>query len=236
MDLLNKYLGVKMKIDFMFARAKTLVLVALLPLTIILTSCYSDYGLATSDYDVVVTQYNKTTDYSSYKSFAIVDSVYHLTGDSTKPDSPYLSRKHDAFVLQTIANNMKELGYTEVVNPSSPSDVDVVLFVAAQGDKVDQYYYGGWWGGGYYPGWGWGGGYAPGWGYPGYVGRTTYYVGTVFINYVDAKNIGEETIEVEWNAILNGLLNNDSYTVTQHRLEEKINAAFNQSQYLQVKN
>jgi hypothetical protein len=128
---------------------------------------------------------------------------------------------------------MKNLGYTEVKNPADTSDIDILLFVAAQGSKVDQYYYGGWWGG-YYPGWGWG---YPGWGwgYPGYVGSTTYYVGTLFINYVDVSSIGNTTVDVEWHAILNGLLNNDAYTVTQSRLEEKIDKAFEQSPYLQVK-
>ncbi len=205
----------------------------LLTLSFSLTSCYTDYGLSSSEHDVVITQYNKTTDFTKYKKFAIVDSVYHLTGDTTKPDSEYLSRVYDKFIIQTITDNMKNLGYTEVKNPADTSDIDILLFVAAQGSKVDQYYYGGWWGG-YYPGWGWG---YPGWGwgYPGYVGSTTYYVGTLFINYVDVSSIGNTTVDVEWHAILNGLLNNDAYTVTQSRLEEKIDKAFEQSPYLQVK-
>jgi len=206
----------------------------LITLSLSLTSCYSDYGLSSSEHDVIITQYNKTTDFTQYKKFAIIDSVYHLTGDTTKPDSKYLSRAHDKFILQTIANNMKNMGYTEVINPVDTNDVDVLLFVAAKGSKVDQYYYGGWWGGGYYPGWGWG---YPGWGwgYPGYVGSTTYYVGTLFINYVDVSSIGNTTVDVEWHAIFNGLLNDDAYTVTQNRLEERINKAFEQSPYLQVK-
>jgi hypothetical protein len=206
----------------------------LLTISFALTSCYTDYGLASSEYDVIITQYNKTSDFSNYKTFAIVDSVYHLTGDTSQPDSEYLTRVHDDFIINTIIKNMKNLGYTEVINPQDTSEVDVVLYVAAQGTKVDQYYYGGWWGG-YYPGWGWS---YPGWGwgYPGYVGSTTYYVGTLFINYVDVSNIGNTTVDVEWHAILNGLLNNDTYTVTQNRLEERIDKAFTQSPYLQVSN
>ena len=207
-----------------------------LVVSLFLTSCYSDYGLSSSDHDVVITQYEKTTDFTKYKTFAIVDSVFHLTGDTTKPNSKYLSRKHDTFIIKTVKDNMTALGYKQVLNPTSPDSVDVVLYVAAQGTKVDQYYYDGWWGGGYYPGWGWGGGYYPGWGYPGYVGSTTYYVGTLFINYVDvSKTVANSTIDVQWYAVLNGLLNSDSYTVTENRLKNRIDQAFTQSPYLTVK-
>jgi len=70
--------------------------------SVFLTSCYSDYGLTSSDYDVVITQYNKQTDFSKYKKYAIVDSVFHLTGDSTKPDSEYLSRAYDDFIIRAL--------------------------------------------------------------------------------------------------------------------------------------
>ena len=223
-----------MKLNFRITKVGIIPILFLLVTSLSLTSCYTDYGLSSSDHDVVITQYEKTTDFSNYKTFAIVDSVYHLTGDTSKPDSEYLSRLHDDYIIQTIEENMVDLGYTQVLNPASPDDVDVVLYVAAQGSKVDQYYYGGgWWGGGYYPGWGWGyPGY--GWGYPGYVGSTTYYVGTLFINYVDVNNIENPRIDVEWHAIFNGLLNSDSYKVTQSRLKSRIDIAFDQSPYLTV--
>lgn len=224
-----------MKLKFRLNKIGIIPILFLFITSLSLTSCYTDYGLTSSDHDIIVTQYEKTTDFSKYKTFAIVDSVYHLTGDTTKPDSEYLSRAHDDFIISTITNNMNALGYTQVLNPSDASEIDVLVYVAAQGTKVDQYYYGGWWGGGYYPGWGWGyPGY--GWGYPGYVGSTTYYVGTLFINYVDVDNINNPIVDVEWHAILNGLLNSDSYTVTQNRLSDRINKAFEQSPYLEVSN
>jgi hypothetical protein len=227
-----------MKFTSLSKRNNLIRVIILLVASLLLTSCYSDYGLSSSDTDLVITQYQKTTDFSKFKTFAIVDSVYHLTGDPDEPDSEYLSRKNDAFILRTIVDNMKALGYTQVETPNSPDDIDVVIFVSAQGTKVDQYYTGGWWGGGYYPGWGWG---YPGWGwgYPGYVGKTTYYVGTLFINYVDVNKIGDdvENVPVEWNATLNGLLDNASTTASQARLKDGIDEAFNQSSsYLSVSN
>ena len=220
-----------MKLNFRLSKIGIIPVLFLLVTSLSLTSCYPDYGLSSSDHDVVITQYEKSTDFSQYKTFAIADSVFHLTEDGE--DSEYISRKHDNFIINTVRDNMLDLGYTQVLNPTSPDDVDVVVYVAAQGSKVDQYYYGGYWGG--YPGWGWGyPGY--GWGYPGYVGSTTYYVGTLFINYVDTDNFGDDTVDVEWHAILNGLLNNDSYTVTENRLADRINKAFEQSPYLQTSN
>jgi hypothetical protein len=204
----------------------------LLIVTGFLTSCYTDYGLSSQDHDLVITQYNKKTNFSKYKKYAIIDSVFHITGDTSKPNSEYLSRAYDDFIINTIKNNMNSLGYTEVVNPKDTNDVDIVLYVAALGTKVEQYYYGGWWGG--YPCCGWGY-YPPYWGYPGYVGTSTYYVGSLFINYVDVANITHPTVDVEWHAILNGLLDNSSHTITQNRLKEKIDQAFDQSPYLSVK-
>ncbi len=221
-----------MKLNFRINRIGIIPILFLLVTSLSLTSCYSDYGLTSSDHDVIITQYEKTTDFSKYKTFAIIDSVFHLTGDTTEPDSKYLNRGHDDFIINTIAENMKNLGYGQITDTLLVDSVDVVIYVAAQGTKVDQYYYGGWYGG-YYPGWGYPG---YGWGYPGYVGSTTYYVGTLFINYVDVDNIGDSTIDVEWHAIFNGLLNNDSYSVTENRLADRINTAFNQSPYLEVSN
>ena len=217
-----------MKLDFRLNKIGIISILFLLVTSISLTSCYTDYGLTSSDHDVVITQYEKTTDFAKYEYFAIIDSVFHLTEDGE--DSEYLSRIHDPFIINTIVENMENLGYKRITDTLLIDSVDVVISVAAQGSKVDQYYYGGWWGG-YYPGWGYPG---YGWGYPGYVGSTTYYVGTLFINYVDADNFGDDTVDVEWYAIFNGLLNNDTYTVTQNRLKSRIDIAFNQSPYLTV--
>ena len=222
-----------MKRHFRLSKIGIIPILFLLVTSILLTSCYTDYGLTSSDHDVVITQYEKTTDFSKYKTYAIVDSVFHLTGDDEEPDSEYLSRAHDTFIIQTITDNMNALGYTQVLNPADSSEIDVLVYVAAQGSKVDQYYYGGG-GWGCYPGWGWGCYPGYGWGYPGYVGSTTYYIGTLFINYVDVDNLGDDTVDVEWHAIFNGLLNNDTYTVTQNRLKSRIDIAFNQSPYLTV--
>lgn len=197
-------------------------------LTISLTSCYTDYGLTSADYDIVVTQYDKTTDFNSLKTFSLIDSVFHITGDDDEPDSEFLTRKNDALIISTVRTNMINLGYQEVTNPTDQNVPAVVITIRALGTKIDQYYaYG------YYPGWGY-----PGWGYgwggyyPPYIGSTTYYVGTIFLDYFDvAASESADEYVVPWYATINGLL---AQGQTEQRLVSTINQSFNQSPYLKV--
>lgn len=196
------------------------------------TSCYTDYGLTTADYDVVVTQYDKNTDFGAlYKTFSLVDSVFHITGDSTEPDSELLTRKYDELILSTIRENMTNYGYTEIKDPSDQNEPNVVIVVRALGTQVDQYYSGGYYPGWGYPGWGgWWGGY-----YPPYIGKSTYYVGTLFIDYFDvaaSKSDPNDDLVAPWYATINGLLQSGQ---SESRLTGTINQAFEQSPYLKVK-
>jgi len=207
---------------------KYLSILFLFTLMVFLTSCYTDYGLTSADYDVVVTKYDKTTDFNSLKTFSLVDSVFHITGDKDEPDSDLLSREHDRLIISTIRTNMLNLGYTEITNPSDQNKPAVVIAIQALGTQVDQYYTGG-----YYPGWGWGGW----WGgyYPPYVGTTTYYVGTLYIDYFDvaaSESDPNDNLVAPWYATINGLLNSGQ---TEDRLVNTINQAFDQSPYLEIK-
>ena len=222
-----------MKTDFMKKNKiwqKYLSILFLFILTINLTSCYTDYGLTSADYDVVVTKYDKTTDFNSLKTFSLVDSVFHITGDKDEPDSDLLSRQNDRLIISTIRTNMLDLGYTEITDPSDQNKPAVVIAIQALGTQVDQYYAGGYYPGWGYPGWGWGGYYPY---YPGYVGKSTYYVGTLYIDYfdIDASDIPNDILVSPWYATINGLLNSGG---TESRLTNSINQAFDQSPYLKI--
>ncbi len=200
-----------------------------LVLLIGVSSCYTDYGLTTADYDVVVTKYDKETDFSALRTFSMIDSVYHITGDTTKSDSELLSRDSDALIVSTIRQNMLDYGYTEIKDPSEQNKPAVVVVIQALGTQVDQYYSGGW-----YPwyGYGWGGW----WGYPGYyppyVGKSTYYLGTLYIDYFDvAASEGSDNFVVPWYATINGLLQSSN---GEERLVNTIDQAFSQSPYLKL--
>ncbi|NOX64266.1 MAG: DUF4136 domain-containing protein [Chlorobi bacterium] len=213
---------------------KYLPVLFLFALMLSFTSCYTDYGLTTADYDVVITQYDKNTDFGVFKTFSLVDSVFHITGDTTESDSDLLTRKYDKLILSTIRENMINYGYTEIKDPSDQNEPAVVIVVRALGTQIDQYYYGG-----YYPGWGYPGWGYPGWGwggyYPGYVGKSTYYVGTLFIDYFDvaaSENDLDGKLVAPWYATINGLLQSGQ---SESRLTGTVNQAFEQSPYLKVK-
>ena len=207
---------------------KYLPVLFLITLMLGLTSCYTDYGLTSADYDVVLTKYDKTTDFQTLTTFSLVDSVFHITGDKDEPDSDLLSRQHDKLIISTIRTNMLNLGYTEIVDPSDQNKPAVVIAIQVLGTQVDQYY-----SGGYYPGWGWGGW----WGgyYPPYVGKSTYYVGTLYIDYFDvaaSESDPNDNLVAPWYATINGLLNSGQ---TEARLTSITNQAFDQSPYLDIK-
>jgi hypothetical protein len=93
-------------------------------------------------------------------------------------------------------------------------------------------WYPGYWGG-YYPGfgWGWGGGwyYPPGWG--GYWSYYSYTTGTAIINLADYDSYeesGGEYIELEWDALIDGLLSG----VSASKIDDLVDQAFSQSPYL----
>jgi len=209
---------------------KYLPILFLFGLMISVTSCYTDYGLTSADYDIVVTQYDKTTDFNSLKTFAVVDSVFHITGDKDEPDSDLLTRKYDNLIISTVKANMEALGYEEITEPTDQNKPAVVIAIQALGTQVDQYY-----SSGYYPGWGY-----PGWGYgwggyyPPYVGKSTYYVGTIYIDYFDvaaSEKDPNDNLVAPWYATINGLLNVGG---TESRITNSINQAFDQSPYLEI--
>jgi Domain of unknown function (DUF4136) len=189
------------------------------------SSCYPDYGLTETDYDIVATKYSPTANFGALRTYAMPDTIIHIDGDSTTGTNKLLTRKYDQFILDQVARNMTAKGYTRVaVDTTKPPDMGVI--VSASGTLYLQYNY---WYGGYY-GWYWGYYYPPYYG--GYY--TTYTTGTLYINIIDPKNPkSARQYPVIWYAAMNGLLNVTANPTT--RLQEAIDQAFAQSPYLGAK-
>ncbi len=193
----------------------------------LLTSCYTDYGLTTEDYDIVYTKYNTSTNFASFKTFFMPDSVYHLVGEGEEDN---LSRQFDALILNLVATNFQNRGYVRVAQLDSTNLPDAAVVVSVSDDTYSgAIYYPPYWG---YPGWGWDWYY-----YPPYWGDVTYYeynTGTIYIQFADIQNIDNEHIlYTDWMAIANGLLSSN-IVQTQSRIETAINQAFKQSPYLKT--
>lgn len=186
-------------------------------------SCYPDHGLTTSDYDAVLTFYNKEADFGALGTVRLVDSVLHIVPTGSDDD---ISRAYDALILNTVATNLTDAGYT-VVRDKDTSDVDAVVFVSVTSSTYYVYY-----GGGYY------GCYYPyyygcwGWYYPPYYGGTySYETGSIIIDMFDGVRPPSQEVPINnyWVAVINGLLGNRTPTTTIPRL---VDQAFAQSPYL----
>jgi len=189
--------------------------------SIALLSCYPDHGLTTSDYDAVMTFYNKSTNFGALQNVRLADTVMHLTGEGGQDD---ITRAYDDLILSTVETNLIAAGYT-VVRDLDTTNVDAVVFVSVTSSTWYVSY------GGYPPCyWGWyyyGCGYYP----PYYGGVYSYDTGTMLIDMFDGNRPtgSGQRMNNYWVAAMNGLLGNRNPSTTIPTL---INQAFAQSPYL----
>lgn len=200
---------------------------AILVATLMFTGCskYPPDSVTTEENDMIGSLYDQSADFSSYKTFAIVDTVLSIRREDGKPiPDTSVSRFNDRIIKQ-IADGMIVKGYTRVSKDSTPDlGIDVSIIVD---ENIGSYTY---WGG--YPGyWGWYG-YSYWYSYP----TTTYYryeQGTLVMNMIDIKNKDDVSKElpVIWNNIAAGLVS-DNVNYNYSRIERAINTMFEQSPYV----
>lgn len=197
----------------------------LLGVAVLMTACYPGEGVTNVEQvDVVITTHDEDVDFATYQTYAMQDTVVHITGDD---DSGIvdLPRAYDDLILDEIAQNMADAGYTRLTGAAAP-DADLVLLVGAIGtSRTEWYVSGGWWGyWGYYPGYP---GY--GWGWPPYYGSVTIEQASVMLFLLDPNNAGPTNASLVWAAAGRGLL---GYPAPQNRIVSSINQMFTQSPYL----
>lgn len=199
---------------------------------------YPSDSIRNSDLDSIITLFDRSTDLSEYRTYALSDELVPITPDTTDIDLPEDILNPDPAVLQYILDkleaNMEALGYDRVADPE---DADLLVgggYVVVNNTVVGSYPCGGgwWWG---YPGYGWGyPGY--GWGYPGYgwyypwdcIYSYSYDVGTILLTIFDGKNI-DTAIPVLWTAVIRGIAGTSD---AQSRADFAIDQAFEQSPIL----
>ncbi|MBK9729711.1 MAG: DUF4136 domain-containing protein [Chitinophagaceae bacterium] len=193
----------------------------------LLAGCYPNDPTNVEQYDLVLTNYDSSFNFTNSKTFSLPDQVVVITGD--KPDSTkpltYVSEPYNTQILNSISQNLSAKGWTEV---GANDDPDMMLLPSAfQNTTIsyyyDYYYYWGGYYGGYY-----------GWYYPGYypVYYTSYTTGTLFVTMVDPNAVTPANeLPVRWMFLVNGLLTGD-YSATTIRIGNTIDQAFEQSPYL----
>ncbi|WP_298791772.1 DUF4136 domain-containing protein [uncultured Allomuricauda sp.] len=149
----------------------------------------------------VVSDYDKKTDFQTYKSYA-----FYKTGI----DKAQISDLDKKRILRAIENEMSSRGFVKSQQP----DVLVSIFTKER-ERVDVYnnnFGGGWGWGGFYNPWAWGPGW--GWGWNAGPNVSTRTEGSLYIDVIDAKKK-----ELVWQGRGVGTLNN---TKNIEKKEERI--------------
>ena len=199
-----------------------------------LMSCYPGDVTNVQQLDLVATSHDDTVSFSSFRTYALLDSVVHIDLEDNANDS-LLNRENDALILARVRAGIEGMGYVAELDPLNNTP-DVLLLVGALAVTKTAYSSYGWW-----PWFGWG--YSPGypccgpgygWGYPWAPVRTvSYAVGTLLITMMDPSrpSLGFDTAPVLWVAGINGLLEGSTSSIVT-RITTTIDQAFDQSPYL----
>ncbi|MCH7933605.1 MAG: DUF4136 domain-containing protein [Gemmatimonadetes bacterium] len=201
---------------------------------LLFVSCYPGSPTNVAELDIVVTAHDDTVTFTSFATYALLDSVVHIDLDSLDfTEDSLLDRSNDALILARVRAGIEGLGYMEELDPANKTP-DVLLLVGAMAVTKNAYFSYGWW-----PYYSWypyypccyGPGY--GWGYPvGGVGSVSYNTGTLVITMLDPSRPGTGMqAPVLWVAGINGLLEGSAASQTA-RITNLIDQAFDQSPYL----
>jgi hypothetical protein len=195
-----------------------LVLIFTAVTSLLITSCYPDYGLTVEDFDIVATFKDDAANFQTYKTYFMPDSIKRLADGAVGSSNT----QYDAQILQEIRNQMTAYGYQ-----TAPEQLaDVKLFVGITTSTTYAYYPGYWYGyyGWYYPWYGYGGGYT-----------YAYSSGSIFLTMFDPDKMDatKQILGAVWSGTLNGVLD-DTQSSKLTRTLNGIDKMFNQSPYLKL--
>lgn len=198
-----------------------------------LISCEKDPDMGELDANLVVyTDYDSNTDFSSFKTYFLPDSILEANG----VHSSYWKDDNAQTLIKEVECQMNNRGYTRLTDPEQKEDADlgVQLSYIAQTTQVitGGGYWGdpfmGWWNYGFWGPW-WGGWYYP---YPVTYSYDTNALVLEIVNLTnkEEKN-GKKQLPVVWYASASGFKFYNS-KVNMQLLLEGIDQAFVQSSYI----
>jgi hypothetical protein len=202
---------------------KRIMPLALAAGTLLLTGCYPEGPDYISDYDLVYTNYSPSFDFKAARTYSLPDSVPLATNNLAEGELPeFVQPLYGNVIINQLLQNMNERGWERVgVN----EDPDVVLLPAVMTQENVSYYanYWGW----YYPYYGYG------WYYPGYYpSYTSYTSGSLVLLMTVPEDVDvANNTAVVWFGVINSILEGSSGDLVI-RLEQNIDQAFTQSEYL----
>lgn len=188
-----------------------------------LVSCYPEGADKIQDYDVAMTNYDKSADFGTFTTFSIADTIVYFSNDK----GTTLSHQFDQQIVDLVTANFEKRGYELVDTTENPS---FVVTISAFSNinyayYVDNWYnnwswYWGWWGGPFNPYYSW---------YP--VSVYSYRTGSVAIDMISTAARSDGKANVVWTGIADGLLQGSNSFILS-RLDKQINQCFTQSPYL----
>jgi hypothetical protein len=189
---------------------------AAIGLAAVLASCQPDRFDESYDYETVATVFNESTDFGSFQTYALADSLGIIEiGEDTD-----VTHAYDSTFFSRVRANMNARGYTEIADPRA-ADLVIVTGVMTSDYVTGGCYY--WWD--YYcwyycyPG--------GGWCYPYYTG--TYTVGTVVTLMIDRASYDAalNTASLAWIGSIGSILSTNAAEISQ-----KVDDMFAQSPYI----
>jgi hypothetical protein len=215
------------------------VFLFLLGALLMLQACEPGGPEFVEDLDAVIINHDPQFDFAGAATYVLIDSIVHVQDQENPATNVQLPRELDPFILQQVASNLDNLGYTrlETIDNTQPPDLIVqISALATTNQQAFQTYYGNpWWDyWGWYPGWGAYPFFGRGW-FPGFSTITfvNYTTGSVNIEMFNPNSPDFEAQQVPrvWVAVLRGLLQ-QSPAALETRIGNGINRAFQQSPYL----
>lgn len=203
-------------------------LIAGVGLALMFTACSKEpiNNLTQDESRIYITNHDSSSNFSSFKTFSISDSVTYVNNGRPKRD---LNTADQGFITATIAQ-MKAAGYVQVSKQSKP-DVGInISRITNTSTGVIRYsnYYDGY--GGYYDPYYWGSGYG---GYNYYMpyGYATYSIreGALSIDLLDLKDATTNNqIKIAWTGLIrgSGIFSSDP--------NSQVKTLFDQSPYLKT--
>ncbi|WP_341835199.1 DUF4136 domain-containing protein [Chitinophaga pollutisoli] len=208
-----------------------MMLSALAVTAVLFSSCRKEPldDMTAEESRIYVTNYDEQADFTTFKTFSIVDSVAVI---SNREGSKKELTQYDQQLLAQLKSQMQGRGYTLVDKAAKP---DIAMNVSRIDNTSTSIGYNpGYWSG--WPGY-WDAGYwgYPGWNYwfPSYYSVFRYNEKSVAIDLVDLKNAkeGSNQLTAVWNAMLRG-----TGVWNSNNLDAMVKALFDQSQYLKATN
>jgi hypothetical protein len=206
--------------------------IILLLITVLITfsGCRKEPDLnQLTDEPVVVTYYDRGTDFNTLKTFSLPSTVGLIS--NSNPNDTLLGALKAAQILGRLSTRLTANGFTAVDSSQNP-DMVANVFVIKDLNSSQVVSPGYWWGyDGYYDPYYWG--YPGGYYYYPYTYTYTYETGTLVIELIDLKNRVQNNnkLYVAWNMLASGVLS-DSNSDNMQKALNAIDQSFVQSPYL----